>query len=76
MGAGPLLCRNPGRPERGREALRLLFGDERLRLVPGKAKRTYAVLGEARLDWLVAGGCFVRVPTRLSGARIPIPWAA
>lgn len=47
-----------GDPERGREALPLLFGDERLRLVPEKAKRTYAVVGEARLDWLVAGGGF------------------
>jgi hypothetical protein len=64
-----------GDPERGREALRLLFGEERLRLVSEKAKRTYAVVGEARLDWLVAGGQSVTgEPGLLREAALP--WAA
>jgi len=61
-------------PDKGREALRLLFGEERLRLVPD-AKRGYAILGNARLDWLVAGGRFNRYESRSSTTRLVVRFA-
>jgi len=44
-------------PEKGREALRLLFGPEGLRFVPN-GSRAYTLVGAARLEWLVAGTGF------------------
>jgi hypothetical protein len=78
-------------PETVRPFLEAILGGQRIRVVPEGAgsyrlegmidlaaleTRTPASTGAEAGGSVVAGGRFVRVPTRLRGRRFPLPWAA